>query len=154
MGVVETGMDDKAPNPIDVHVGERIRLRRRQLGLSQERLADSLGLTFQQVQKYERGANRVSASKLFEVAKTLGVQVGDFFEGVGGGRQPGVAEGAPAEFVHDMALTPEGSEIAMLFARIPKKQRRLLVELAKALAEGSPTDAGPAEAHPTNGGPA
>ena len=138
----EDGMDDKAPNPIDVHVGGRIRARRRHLGLSQERLADALGLTFQQVQKYERGANRVSASKLFEVSKTLGVRVGDFFEGMSAEPVNGVSEGAPLEFVHDMAMTPEGSEIAVLFARIPKKQRRLLLDLAKALAAGA-TDEDP-----------
>jgi transcriptional regulator with XRE-family HTH domain len=129
-------LDDKTPNPTDVQVGARIRARRRALGLSQERLADSLGLTFQQVQKYERGANRVSASKLFEISRTLGLRVDDFFEGLGSDAQPGVAEGAPAEFVHDMAMTPEGAEIAVLFARIPRKQRRLLLDLAKALAAG------------------
>lgn len=133
-------MDDKASNPIDVHVGERIRARRRQLGLSQERLADALGLTFQQVQKYERGANRVSASKLFEIAKTLGVKAGDFFDGLTPEGAAGVSEGAAAEFVHDMAMTPEGSEIAMLFQKIPRKQRRLLVDLAKALAAGAAED--------------
>ncbi len=130
-------MDDKTPNPIDVHVGERIRQRRRMLGLSQDRLAQSLGLTFQQVQKYERGANRVSASKLFEIARTLGVRIGDLFEGLTTEAQPGVAEDGPSPFVHDMALTPEGAEIAALFPRIPRKQRRLLVDLAKALAAGA-----------------
>lgn len=134
-------MEEKSSNPIDVHVGERIRVRRRQLGLSQERLADALGLTFQQVQKYERGANRVSASKLFEIARTLGVKVSHFFDGITPEGQPGVAEGAAAEFVHDMAMTPEGSEIAMLFQKIPRKQRRLLVDLAKALASGAPDSA-------------
>ena len=62
---------DRAPNPVDRHVGLRIRLRRKELGISQERLAESIGLTFQQVQKYERAANRVSASKLWEMAKAL-----------------------------------------------------------------------------------
>jgi ribosome-binding protein aMBF1 (putative translation factor) len=67
------------PNPIDVHVGSRIRLRRTLLGLSQERLADALGLTFQQVQKYERGANRVSSSRLYDLARTLDVSLPYFF---------------------------------------------------------------------------
>jgi transcriptional regulator with XRE-family HTH domain len=67
------------PNPIDVHVGNRIRLRRTLLGLSQERLADALGLTFQQVQKYERGANRVSSSRLYDLARTLDVSLPYFF---------------------------------------------------------------------------
>src|ERR687887_971680 len=68
------------PNPIDVHVGSRIRLRRTLLGMSQERLAEAIGLTFQQVQKYERGANRIGASRLFELAHVLDVPVGFFFE--------------------------------------------------------------------------
>ena len=62
----------RSPNPIDLHVGGRIRMRRKVLGVSQERLAEALGLTFQQVQKYERGSNRVSASKLYEIARFLG----------------------------------------------------------------------------------
>src|ERR1700759_5103941 len=70
------------PNPIDVHVGSRVRLRRTLLGLSQERLAGALGLTFQQVQKYERAANRVSASKLFEIARALSTSVSYFYEGL------------------------------------------------------------------------
>ena len=73
--------DDRLPNPVDLHVGSRIRLRRKILGVSQERLADALGLTFQQVQKYERGANRVSASKLYEIAATLQTQIAYFFAG-------------------------------------------------------------------------
>ena len=61
----------KSPNPVDLHVGGRVRMRRKMLGISQERLAEALGLTFQQVQKYERGANRISASKLYEIARFL-----------------------------------------------------------------------------------
>jgi transcriptional regulator with XRE-family HTH domain len=132
-------MDDKSPNPIDVHVGGRIRARRRQLGLSQERLADALGLTFQQVQKYERGSNRVSASKLYDIARTLGVTVGEFFDGMSGA-EPGVAEGGPPAFVHDAAITPEGAEISVLLAKLPRKQRRILLDLAKALVAGAPVE--------------
>src|SRR5271154_1993055 len=75
-------LETRVPNPVDLHVGARIRLRRRMQGVSQERLAEALGLTFQQVQKYERGANRVSASKLYEIARALHVPVGWFFEGL------------------------------------------------------------------------
>ena len=75
-------MTSETPNPIDVHVGQRVRLRRKQRGLSQGRLADALGLTFQQIQKYERGTNRVSASKLYGIAMVLGVPVGFFYEGL------------------------------------------------------------------------
>ncbi len=71
----------KPPHPVDTHVGSRVRLRRIFLGYSQEKLAHALGLTFQQIQKYERGANRISASKLFQLARLLDVPVGFFFEG-------------------------------------------------------------------------
>src|SRR6195952_2217839 len=74
---------ERGPNPIDRHVGLRIRLRRKELGISQERLAESIGLTFQQIQKYERAANRVSASKLWEVARALSTSVSYFYEGLG-----------------------------------------------------------------------
>ena len=86
---------DRSPNPVDLHVGGRIRMRRKLLGVSQERLADDLGLTFQQVQKYERGANRVSASKLYEIAKSLQTSIAYFFEGLvdpSTARAEGVAE--------------------------------------------------------------
>jgi transcriptional regulator with XRE-family HTH domain len=71
-----------SPDPIDVHVGTRVRIRRKQLGLSQSALADALGLTFQQVQKYERGANRVSSSMLVRIARRLEVSIGYFFDGL------------------------------------------------------------------------
>ena len=73
-------MAGKKPNPIDAHVGSRVRLRRMLLGMSQERLGESMGLTFQQVQKYEKGANRIGASRLFHISKILDVPVGVFFE--------------------------------------------------------------------------
>src|ERR1700679_3443460 len=74
--------DTRLPNPVDLHVGARIRLRRRMQGVSQEKLAAALGLTFQQVQKYERGANRVSASKLYEIASALRAPIAYFFDGL------------------------------------------------------------------------
>ncbi len=73
---------EKTPNPVDLYVGGRVRMRRRTLGYSQEKLAEDLGLTFQQVQKYERGANRVSASKLWEIARSLSTPIGFFFDGL------------------------------------------------------------------------
>lgn len=73
---------DRSPNPVDLHVGLRIRLRRKELGVSQEKLADSIGLTFQQVQKYERAANRVSASKLWDMARALQTSISYFFDGL------------------------------------------------------------------------
>lgn len=80
----ESGRSAAAPGPIDEHVGQRIRLRRTLMGLSQEKLGEALGLTFQQVQKYERGANRVSASRLFELSKFMEVPVSFFFDGAPG----------------------------------------------------------------------
>ncbi len=78
----KTSDTQRSPNPVDTHVGQRVRTRRRLLGISQERLAEALGLTFQQVQKYERGANRISASKLYEIARFLASPVSYFFEGL------------------------------------------------------------------------
>jgi transcriptional regulator with XRE-family HTH domain len=128
---------DRAPNPIDRHVGLRIRLRRKELGVSQERLADSIGLTFQQVQKYERAANRVSASKLWEMARVLKTSISYFYEGLG---DPSSAESAPSpsdrQSVHDFLLTPEGMELAAAFPRIKRPRvRRRILDLARALAE-------------------
>ncbi len=124
---------DRGPNPVDVHVGQRIRARRKALGVSQERLAGELGLTFQQVQKYERGANRVSASKLWEIARALGSDLSSFFEGLN--PTTGVAEPS-TPFTHDLdpAPTPEGKELALLMPRLDRPRRRMLVELARTLA--------------------
>ena len=139
-------IDDRSPNPVDVHVGERIRRRRRALGVSQDRLADQLGLTFQQVQKYERGANRVSASKLYQIARALQASIPYFFEGLPDPvQQPGVAEKERPPFVHDLPLTPEERELASLLSRIESKRvRRRLVELVRSMAEGLGED-GPEE---------
>lgn len=111
-------------------------MRRKLLGISQEKLAEQLGLTFQQVQKYERGANRVSASKLFEIARSLQSSVSYFFEGlnVAPGAE-GFAEGDNS-FVHDLVMTPEGLELAALFPRIKRQRvRRRVLDLVKALIE-------------------
>jgi len=130
--------DSRQPNPIDKHVGARIRERRKSLQMSQEKLAEHLGLTFQQVQKYERGANRVSASKLYEIAQALKASVSFFFEHLAlpsGGGEPGLAE-INAEYQHDFIMTPEGMELARAFPRITRRQvRRQVLELVKALAE-------------------
>jgi transcriptional regulator with XRE-family HTH domain len=128
---------DRAPNPIDRHVGLRIRLRRKELGVSQERLADSIGLTFQQVQKYERAANRVSASKLWEMARVLKTSIAYFYEGLGdpSATEP-VQKANDRQSVQDFLLTPEGLELASAFPRIKRARvRRRILELARALAE-------------------
>ncbi|MGA0606073.1 helix-turn-helix domain-containing protein [Phenylobacterium sp. VNQ135] len=128
-------VDRDAPNPVDRHVGLRIRMRRKELGMSQERLAESIGLTFQQVQKYERATNRVSASKLWEMARVLRTTVGYFYEGLNDA--PGAAPAQP-EPVQDFLLSSEGLELAQLFPRIPQPRvRRKILELVRAMAEAS-----------------
>ena len=131
--------EDRSPNPIDMHVGERIRRRRRALGVSQDWLADQLGLTFQQVQKYERGANRVSASKLYQIAKALQASIPYFFEGLPDPAQvAGVAETEGSAFVHETPLTPEERELVTLLSRIDNRRvRRRVLELVRSLAEAA-----------------
>jgi transcriptional regulator with XRE-family HTH domain len=137
----EGGASEEAegPHPIDRHVGLRIRMRRKELGISQERLAEALGLTFQQVQKYERAANRVSASKLWEIARALNTSVAYFYDGVAGAGAGEVdADGPPAinNSANAFLLTPEGVELAALFPKLPRDRvRRKVVELIRALAD-------------------
>jgi transcriptional regulator with XRE-family HTH domain len=127
---------DRSPNPVDLHVGARIRMRRKLLGISQERLADDLGLTFQQVQKYERGANRVSASKLYEIARSLKTSIAYFFEGLADPANPGESQDSGEQSVHDFLMTPEGLELAAVFPRVPQPRvRRRVLELVRAMAE-------------------
>ena len=132
-------LKDRLPNPIDLHVGSRVRMRRKILRISQENLAEGLELTFQQVQKYERGANRISASKLFEISKALSTPVSYFFDGLNEAPNPallGFAETANDQFVHDFLMTSEGMELAMLFPKIPKgRVRRRLLDLVRAMGE-------------------
>jgi transcriptional regulator with XRE-family HTH domain len=133
--------DDVGPNPIDRHVGLRIRMRRKELGVSQEKLAEAIGLTFQQVQKYERAANRVSASKLWEMARALNTNPGYFYEGFGG--PTGARERQATAEVQDFLMSPEGMELATAYARIGRpKLRRKVLELVRVLADGrSPSGA-------------
>jgi len=105
---------ERSPNPIDVHVGLQVRLRRKELKISQERLAEALGLTFQQVQKYERGANRISASKLYEIARALQVPIGWFFEGLSDPTvNNGAERGAETPFAHSFLTTQEGIDLLL-----------------------------------------
>src|SRR5437762_8757468 len=106
-----------APHPVDIYVGARVKERRTELGISQEKLAEALGLTFQQVQKYERAANRVSASKLFEIARALETSVSYFYEGLGANAELDLPGGPNLE-AHAFLLTPEGAELAALFPRV------------------------------------
>ena len=124
------------PNPIDLHVGARVRMRRKFLGVSQERLANALGLTFQQVQKYERGTNRISASKLFEIARFLQAPVAYFFQGLPAEvEDKEFSETENEQSLHGFLMTPEGIELASLFPRLTPKQRRRILELVRTLTD-------------------
>lgn len=127
---------DRQPNPVDRHVGERVRARRKQLGLSQDKLAEALGLTFQQVQKYERGVNRISASKLFDAAGALGVDIPYFYDGLTHeAAGSGVAEPAAPAF-QPLVLTAEDTELLEAFRSITRKRmRKRVMELVRELAE-------------------
>jgi transcriptional regulator with XRE-family HTH domain len=126
------GRGTGVPHPVDVEVGERIRTRRLLLGMNQETLAAHLGLTFQQVQKYEHGANRVSASRLAEMAKALDVPIRYFFDGI-----TADAELSPEQQRRrDLMRLPETIELVRLFYAIPdEKVRQQFLDLVKAVGE-------------------
>ena len=130
----------KKPNPIDIHVGSRVRLRRNMLGMSQEKLGEALGITFQQIQKYEKGTNRVGASRLQAIASVLQVPVSFFFEDAPG--QDAVAAGGLAEdsstsYVVDFLNSAEGLQLNRAFVRInDPKVRRKVIDLVKSLGDG------------------
>jgi transcriptional regulator with XRE-family HTH domain len=134
------GTIDGKPNPVDVHVGARVRLRRTLLGMSQEKLGDAIGLTFQQVQKYERGANRIGASRLYHLSQVLDVPVAFFFDDIGGSMSMpkmagGVAEPQASFETRDLAKR-EILELARAYDRIKdEKVRKRLLELTKSLGE-------------------
>ena len=129
----------RAANPVDVHVGTRLRLRRQVLKMSQTHLGDLLGVTFQQVQKYERGSNRVGASRLWKISHVLNVDVGFFFDGL-------EEEGSISEFVaddqlpivYDFIKSTDGVALAKAVSQINNKAvRRQVLELARALSKAS-----------------
>ena len=131
----------ETPNPIDVRVGARLRLRRQMLGLSQEKLGEAIGLTSQQVQKYERGANRIGASRLYELSRVLDVPVSFFFDDTDPVRAPatgGFAESQAEAFEADLLRKPETLELVRAFFEIDDPTiRRRLMDLVKALASES-----------------
>jgi len=127
----------KQPNPIDVHVGSRVRLRRMMLGMSQDKLGESLGITFQQIQKYEKGTNRIGASRLQHIATVLSVPVSFFFDGAPGAAtdRSGFAEDNPSQYVVDFVSSSEGIQLNKAFLRIKDaKMRRRLIDLVRAAA--------------------
>lgn len=134
-------MPPGTPNPVDVHVGSRVRLRRTLLGMSQERLGEAVGLTFQQIQKYERGANRIGASRLFEFSRILDVPVSFFFDDMPENNRThervnawGITEQPQAAMEQDPLTRRETLELVRAYYRIADPQvRRRLFELAKSL---------------------
>jgi len=134
------------PNPIDVHVGSRVRLRRTLLGMSQEKLGEAIGLTFQQVQKYERGANRIGASRLYDLSRVLDVPVAYFFEemtadvaSAAEARLGGMSNEAPSPaYEADPMMRRETLELVRAYYRIADPQvRRRLFDLTKAIANAT-----------------
>jgi transcriptional regulator with XRE-family HTH domain len=128
----------KAPNDVDRQVGSRVRMRRMLIGMSQEKLGDALGLTFQQVQKYEKGTNRISASRLQQISHVLGVSI-DFLYGGGATRSESPADGfgeAPSAAYDAELLTSDSLKLLRAYREIKdRKVRRRLVDLAQALVE-------------------
>ena len=130
-------MAKKTPNPIDKHVGSRVRMRRMMLSMSQEKLGDALGLTFQQVQKYEKGTNRIGASRLQQISGILSVPVSFFFEGAphSPGQSGGMSEAPSPAYVSDFLATSDGLSLTKAFMRIKNsKLRRRIVELVEQIA--------------------
>ena len=131
-------MTKKAPNPIDKHVGSRVRMRRMMLGMSQEKLGDALALTFQQVQKYEKGTNRIGASRLQQISQILQVPVAFFFEGAPHleGTITDALRTAPSpSYVSDFLATSDGLSLTKAFMRSPDpKLRRRIVDLVQQIA--------------------
>ena len=129
----------RRPNPIDIHVGSRVRLQRMLRGISQEKLGERLGLTFQQVQKYEKGVNRIGASRLFDLANVLGVPIQFFYDDAPSmeprvAAQPGFADRVPDAYVFEFLNSREGLELNRAFAKISDpKTRRAVVELVRAI---------------------
>lgn len=128
----------RGPHPIDIHVGARVKLRRMILGMSQEALGKALGLTFQQIQKYEKGANRIGASRIFELSNLLDVPIQYFYDDYGdmiGGPAKGMAESEAGDSFMALVNSPEGVELCRYFAAItdPQVKKRVL-DLVKTIA--------------------
>ena len=129
----------KKPNPIDVHVGSRVRLRRTMQSMSQEKLGDALGITFQQIQKYEKGANRIGASRLQNIATVLNTPIAFFFEDApssDNSAKSGMAETSASNYVVDFLSSSEGLHLNRAFVKIKDaKVRRKIIDLVRALAD-------------------
>ena len=120
-------------HPVDVHVGKRVRHRLWVVGMTQQQLADLVGIKFQQIQKYETGMNRVSASRLWDIAVALGVEVAFFFEGIAAQQETAAATDMPGDLMSDR----EALELLRSYYAIPENQRRRLFDLARVLSEAA-----------------
>ena len=119
------------PHSVDIHVGQKVRQRRWLVGMTQQQLAEKVGIKFQQIQKYETGANRVSASRLWDIAATLDVQISYFFEGLEQDKSQAVNEAVPS----DLMAEKEALDLVRCYYAIPELQRRRLFDLARVLGE-------------------
>jgi len=129
--------EKKTPNPIDIHVGSRVRLRRTMQGMSQEKLGDALGITFQQIQKYEKGSNRIGASRMQQISEALKVPVAFFFEDAPvPGAATGMAEAGATSYVVDFLGSPDGIQLNRAFVRITNPAiRRKVIDMVRVLAD-------------------
>ncbi len=151
--VVAEESDDRSnsrrASPIDKHVGERVRMRRMLLGMSQERLGEQLGLTFQQVQKYEKGVNRIGASRLFDLAQVLGVPIQYFYDSMSAAvsghlSAPGFADKPGETYVADFLSSRDSVELNKAFARITDPRiRRSIVDMVRSIAGEEATTPAP-----------
>jgi len=134
-----TGATAKDPQPVDRHVGSRVRMRRMMVGMSQEKLGEACGITFQQIQKYEKGTNRMGASRLHHIARVLDVPIEFFYEGASSDQdanRPTMIDGQSRSMT-DFLATSEGLELVRAFTAIKdSKVRRRIVDVAKAVAAG------------------
>jgi len=143
---VDVERGSRKPNPVDAHVGTRVRLRRMLLGMSQEKLGEHLGLTFQQVQKYEKGVNRIGASRLFDLSRVLGVPIQFFYdeapsEFTDSTTAPGFSDRPAESYVIEFLSTREGLELNKAFVKIADpKVRRSVVELVRSLGGEEPAE--------------
>jgi transcriptional regulator with XRE-family HTH domain len=124
-------------HPVDVHVGKRVRHRRWMVGMTQQQLGERVGIKFQQIQKYETGMNRISASRLWDIASALDVQISFFFEGLEGADPHAAATNAEARPQGDLLADKEALELVRSYYSIPEPQRRRLFDLARVLSDAA-----------------
>lgn len=133
------GVGEDGPHPVDRHVGRRVCEKRISLGYNQSDLGRALGLTFQQIQKYEKGANRISASKLWDIARFFKVDVAYFFQGLNAG-QPGMAEGDAPAFDHEFPSTRYTIEISRLAPQLSSRQQKLALDMIREMSGKADAD--------------